>query len=64
MKPLSPLAAFRKHGLGAAIAVALIMAAHWFRTHQLDGMDLLTGAIVFLAFVAIASWASSQRGTK
>jgi uncharacterized membrane protein YhfC len=64
MKPSSPLAAFRKHGLGAAIAVALIITGHWLRTHQLDWMDLLTGAIVFLVFVAIAAWASSRRDNK
>lgn len=58
---LRPLITLRKYGIGAAIPVISILAAHWLRYHRLDFSDFLTSFAVFICYLGLASWLGSRR---
>lgn len=61
MKRFSPLVILRQFGMGAAIPTAIILAGHWFRYRALDWEDFLFSALVFTAYLILASWLESRK---
>jgi len=61
MKKFSPLVILRQFGMKAAIPTAIILAGHWFRYRALDWKDLLFAALVFTAYLILASWLESRK---
>lgn len=52
----SLLAVIRQHVWKAALGAGIILAGHWYRYRHLDQMDALFAAIVFISYLALASW--------
>jgi hypothetical protein len=56
MKIFSLVGALRQFGMRASILTAIILMGHWFRYRDLDWKDFLFAALMFIAYVILASW--------
>ncbi len=64
MNTFSPIATLRQHGFRAAIGAAIILGDHWYQYRQLDQADLLFAVIVFIGYLALASWLARRNSGK
>lgn len=64
MNTFGPIAILRLHGFRAAIGAAIILGAHWYRYRRLDRADLLSAIIVFVGYLALASWLERRNSEK
>jgi len=61
MKRLLSLVILYQFGMRAAILTGIILAGHWFRYRALDWEDFLFAALVFTAYLILASWLESRK---